>query len=69
MNGSVTPKQPAAAPDPTNAAEWLKAQVEQYQAEVKRLEAQLKHTRMALKGHQIWLNQVEKEGEVGHDQP
>lgn len=56
------------APDPTNAAQWLEAKIELYQAEVTRLEAQLKHAQILLRGHQIWLDEVkQKAGQNGHN--
>lgn len=42
---------------------WLQAKIDHYQAEVMRLERELVHVRASLKGHQIWLAEVQKRGE------
>lgn len=40
--------------------EWLQAKVDHYQAEVIRLERELIHARASLKGHQVWLAEVQQ---------
>lgn len=60
---SQTTLQNQESSDPANAAAWLQTKIELYQAEVTRLEAQLKHAQILLKGHQIWLAEIEKAGQ------
>ena len=53
--------------DPCNAAEWLADKISHYQAEVTRLEAEarhveseLLHAKVLLRGHQTWLQDIER---------
>lgn len=52
----------APAPDPTNAAAWLQAKINHYQAEITRLEKELKVAKVLLRGHQTWLQDIERKG-------
>ena len=51
---------PATSQNGDDPARWLADKIKHYEAEVTRLEAQLKHAQVLLRGHQVWLADVER---------
>lgn len=51
---------PACSPNGADNEAWLQDKIKHYESEVQRLEAQLKHAKILLKGHQTWLQDVQR---------